>query len=50
MWSVDACGQGEVGVKNTIFCGRHKWMAPNYSNSDVTLRLNPVDGYYLVDP
>src|SRR6218665_3524678 len=25
---VDACGQGE-GVKNVIFCGRHKWMAPN---------------------
>ena len=24
---VDACGQGE-GVKNGIFCGRHKWMAP----------------------
>ena len=24
---VDACGQGE-GVKNVIFCGRHKWMAP----------------------
>src|SRR6218665_1468689 len=23
---VDACGQGE-GVKNVIFCGRHKWMA-----------------------
>src|SRR6218665_120452 len=23
---VDACGQG--GVKNVIFCGRHKWMAP----------------------
>jgi len=24
---VDACGQGEV--KNVIFCGHHKWMAPN---------------------
>src|SRR6218665_3845222 len=24
---VDACGQGE-GVKNLIFCGCHKWMAP----------------------
>jgi len=23
---VDACGQGKV--KNRIFCGRHKWMAP----------------------
>ena len=23
---VDACGQG--GVKNSIFCGRHKWMVP----------------------
>ena len=26
-WS---CGQGE-GVKNPIFCGRHKWMAPYLS-------------------
>ena len=24
---VDACGQGR-GVKNRIFCGRHKWMTP----------------------
>src|SRR6218665_1866144 len=24
---VDACGQGR-GIKNLIFCGRHKWMAP----------------------
>ena len=22
-----SCGQ-VMGVKNTIFCGRHKWMAP----------------------
>ena len=25
---VDACGQGGEGVKNPIFCERHKWMAP----------------------
>src|SRR6218665_2519671 len=27
---VDACGQGGGGVKNVIFCGRHKWMAPYF--------------------
>ena len=32
---VDACGQGR-GVKNVVFCGRHKWMTPNKKEAEAT--------------